>query len=136
MIYIKVTLVAHQNSKDASVKTVDKAAQVLDFEQTVRIFYQDDAGGINTLDVGTNYIHMQRDHEWITQMIFTKGKGSSAKVISQEGELRFNINVVKLEIDSQRLYVKYQLLQDNALIDTHTYFVEWRKEEEAWQEIH
>lgn len=136
MITIKVKVTATQKSETVDIKDVDGHAQIMDFGDTRRIVYQEGCGGINTLDIGTNYIHMNREHEWLTQIYFSQDEKAMARMVTEEGEIRFGINVTKMDIMDDRLYVMYELLDGEALIDTHEFTLVWSKEEEAWLEIH
>ena|SRR5690554_2196506 len=125
-----------QKSETVDIKDVDGHAQIIDLGAIKRIVYQEGCGGINTLDIGENYIHMNRVHEWSTQIYFSQDENASAKMVTEEGELRFEINVLTLDIHENSIHVIYELLQAGELIDVHTYYIEWSKEEEAWLEIH
>lgn len=136
MIRIKVKVTAKQKSETVDIQDVDGRAQIIDLGDTRRIVYQEGCGGVNTLDVGENYIHMNRVHEWLTQIHFSQDDKAFARMVTEEGEIRFNVRVLELEILEDKLFVKYELLQGNELIDVHTFDLTWSKEAEAWLEIH
>lgn len=136
MITIKVKVTASQKSETVDIKDTDGHAEFLDFGDVKRLVYQEGCGGVNTLDIGEDFIHMNRRHEWLTQIHFSQDENASARMVTEEGEIRFGINVLELEIESNRLYVLYELLDGESLIDVHTFKLNWSKEEEAWLEIH
>lgn len=136
MITIKVKVTATQKSETVNIKDTDGHAEYLDFGDTKRLVYQEGCGGINTLDIGEDYIHMNRKHEWITQIHFSQDENARARMVTEEGEINFEIKVLELEIEEDRLYVLYELLDGENLIDVHTFKLVWSKEEEAWLEIH
>ena len=136
MITIKVKVTATQKSETVDIQDTDGHAEFLDFGDTKRIVYQEGCGGINTLDIGEDYILMNRVHEWLTQIHFSQDENASARMVTEEGEIRFDIHVLELNIEEDQLYVQYELRDGDALIDVHTFKLVWSKEEEAWLEIH
>ncbi len=136
MIPIRVKVTATQKSETVDIKDVDGQAQVIDLGHVQRIVYQEGCGGVNTLDIGENEILMNREHEWLTQIHFTQDEEAFARMVTEEGEIRFDINVVELNIHPGEVFIKYELPDGEELIDVHEYTLEWSKEEEAWLEIH
>lgn len=79
---------------------------------------------------------MNRVHEWLTQAHFQRDGKSTAKIVTQEGEIQFGVNVLEMVIETFKIYIKYELMMDDDLIDTHHFTCVWSKEETAWLEIH
>ena len=136
MIKIKYKLTATQKSETVDIKDVDGFAQVISLGDSKRIIYQEGCGGVNTLDITDDQINLHRENEWVTEINFAKDDSAYARIITEEGEIRFDLNVLKLVVEDEHLEVIYELLQGNELIDTHHYTLTWLKEEEAWLEIH
>lgn len=133
---IKVKVVATQVSNSVDIEDIDGFADLKDFDDYKRLVYQEGCGAFTTLDFGSNWVQMKRDNEWITQAQFSKEDGSHARIISSEGEIRFEVEVLELEVRDNSIYIKYELGQNGEFIDTHTFNCEWSKEDEAWLEIH
>lgn len=136
MIAIRVKVTATQKSETVNIEDVDGQAQFIDLGDTQRLVYQEGCGGVNTLDISENEVLMNREHEWLTQIHFIQDEKAYARMVTEEGEIRFDINVIQLDIEPGKVYAKYELSDGDVLIDTHEFKLEWAKEEEAWLEIH
>lgn len=136
MVPIKVKVIATHKSETVDIKDTDGMAQLIDLGGIRRLVYQEGCGAITTLDIGNSWVQFKRDNGWITQAIFSEVDESKLLVISEEGELRFDINVLQLETLDDRVIIHYELKQNYEVIDTHVFTCIWSKEEEIWLEIH
>ena len=136
MIDIKVKVTATQKSNSVDIKDVDGYATLHDLKTMRRLVYQEGCGAYTTLDFSKDQVLLKRENEWVTLAEFELNAKNIARIISVEGELRFDIQVVELEVLDTSIKIVYNLLQGEELIDVHTFKCVWTKEEEAWLEIH
>lgn len=109
--------------------TEDLHAEMIQMDESFRIVYQEESKGRVTLDVGNHFVLLRRDDAWITHATFQRNQETLLRIISTEGELQFKIQLLALEIDSNALYIKYQLFNDHEVLDTHEYQCNWTKED-------
>ena len=136
VIEIRVKVTTTHTSDDVQIQSVDGHATLIDLGGIQRIIYQEEDGALTTLDVGESWVQFKRQSEWLTHAVFHEFDQNKLYVISEEGELRFDIKVLRLEINDQEVSIDYNLLQGNESVGTHQYTCKWTEEEESWLEIH
>lgn len=129
MIKIKIKISVKQTSSDTKYETVDYHAEMIQMDESFRIVYQEESKGRVTLDVGHHYVLLRRDDAWITHATFQKNQETLLRIISTEGELQFKIQLLALETTLDSLYIKYQLFNDQGMVDSHEYQCNWTKGE-------
>jgi hypothetical protein len=130
---IKVT--ATHTSKDEVIRHVDKQATFIDLGGIYRITYKEESGALMVLDISDSWVQFKREDTWTTHAIFHKHEPSKLYIVSEEGELRFDIEVSSIQRSTQGVVVDYVLLQADVE-DRHRYECEWIKEETTWQGNH
>ncbi len=130
---IKVT--ATHTSKDEVIRHVDKQATFIDLGGIYRITYKEESGALMVLDISDSWVQFKREDTWTTHAIFHQHEPSKLYIVSEEGELRFDIEVSSIQRSTQGVVVDYVLLQADVE-DRHRYECEWIKEETTWQGNH
>lgn len=123
-------------SQEVDITVIDNRATLIDLGGIKRIVYSEENGALMTLDVGDSWVQFKREEAWITHAVFHKLEPSKLYIISEEGELRFDIKVLNIATSPQKVIIEYELLQGTELIDTHLYAFEWTEEEESWLGAH
>lgn len=135
MIEIQVKVTAKHTSNDGVITHLDRQATFIDLGGIYRIVYKEETGAMMVLDISDSWIQFKRESTWTTHAIFHQQESSKLYIVSEEGELRFDVEVLHMEHNANRVVVEYVLLQDE-FGDKHKYECEWIREETTWQGNH
>ncbi len=135
MIVILVKVTATHTSNDEVIRHIDHQATFIDLGGINRIAYKEETGALMVLDISKGWVQFKREDTWTTHAIFHQQKPSKLYIVSEEGELRFDIEVISIERSTQGVSVDYVLLQGDVK-DIHRYECKWIKEESIWQGNH
>ena len=77
-------------------------------EETGRIVYHDETGGYNEVNIQTeNTIKIRRITEGFKSSIVLSSEGSSAHIVTAEGEFDIPINLLQLDYQKDSVYACY-----------------------------
>lgn len=119
----------NQTSSEDSFRSIDQKAEFVQVGEYVRISYIEDSGASVVLDINGGEVSMKRLGSGRTQAIFNVDGPSSLSVHNEHGVLKFEVNVLDLKFDEKALYINYQLLHMNQVVDKHVFELSWKLEE-------
>lgn len=91
--------------------------------------YVEPDGAFVTLHVIEDEMSMKRMGSWTTLGSFVQDGASQLNVVSKEGTLTFNVDIIQFDRCASSIYVHYHLKQGEEIVDTHRFECSWETEE-------
>ena len=119
---IKVT----QKSQDGSIKTVDKHGERLEMGNALRYSYMEESGAHVLLDISDSVVSLRRRDQGLTLAVFDKNNTTEMSVHSEHGIVKFDIEVLRLDIEETSVSIEYNMLHQGEILGQHKFNMNWK----------
>lgn len=120
------TISVIQKSQDGTTKTVDQHAERLAMGATYRYSYMEKSGAHVLLDITGNQVALRRRDQGLTQAVFDLDNTTEMSVHSEHGIVKFDIEVLRLDIEETSLSIEYNMLHQGEILGQHKFNMNWK----------